>query len=297
MTNVQSLQTVQSTHKPFLVSPANMSEAIEYSKMIASSCFCPTNMRNKPGDVLVAVQLGAEVGLSPIQALQNIAVINNRPVLWGDATVAVVQGHPRYIRHDEWTEGTIEKGDMVAFCSITRKGSEQHIRSFSIDDAKRAKLWGKPGPWVQYPARMLAMRARAFAFRDKFSDALKGIQFREEVEDYSVIEKCKPARVTATVVDNADSLKPAFDGFMNDISNARNELALKQIWDRIKAITWSGTDYLRRLADAKDCMKMEIKKMAADEAVEMAQTVLDAITGKDEEHADFIAAMDGEVTE
>jgi hypothetical protein len=262
-----------------------MSEAMEYSKMIASSCFCPTNMKNKPGDVLVAIQMGAEVGLSPIQALQNIAVINSRPCIWGDATVAVVQGHPRYVRHDEWTEGTIEKGDMTAFCSVTRKGSEAHIRSFSIEDAKRAKLWGKPGPWVQYPARMLQMRARAFAFRDKFADALKGIQFREEVEDYAV-ETRKPVRVTATVASNEDSLKPAFEGFMDEIANARNELVLKQIWDKIKAITWAGTDYLQRLADAKDCMKLEIKAAAAQEQ-----------SAANEEHTDFIAAMDGEVTE
>lgn len=279
-------------HNAYVIAPTNMLEAMEYSKMIAGSCFCPANMRNKPGDVLVAIQMGAEVGLSPIQSLQNIAVINSRPCLWGDATVAVVQGHPGYVRHDEWTEGTIEKGDLTAFCSITRKGSDAHIRSFSIADAKRANLWGKSGPWTQYPARMLQMRARAFAFRDKFADALKGIQIREEVEDYAV-DTAKPANraksVTAVVVSNEESLKPAFESFMDEISNARNELVLKNIWDKVNAIKWGGTDYLKRLADAKDCMKLEIKSASASAANEQDSNI--------GEHADFIAAMDGEVIE
>jgi hypothetical protein len=286
---VTQLVPANQLHRAYVIAPQNMVEAMEYSKMIAGSCFCPANMRNKPGDVLVAIQMGAEVGLSPIQALQNIAVINSRPCLWGDATVAVVQGHPSYVRHDEWTEGSVDKGDMVAFCSITRKGSEAHVRSFSIEDAKRAKLWGKPGPWVQYPARMLQMRARAFAFRDKFADALKGIQIREEVEDYAV-ETRKPAKVEALVVSNDDALKPSFDGFMDEIANARNELVLKNIWDKIKAITWAGTDYLQRLADAKDCMKLEIKASVSKDAqsAQSSELALD-------DHIEFINALDGEV--
>jgi hypothetical protein len=258
-----------------------MVEAMEYSKMIASSCFCPPQMRNKPGDVLVAVQMGAEIGLSPIQALQNIAVINSRPCVWGDATVAVVQGHSKYVSHDEWTEGSIEKHDLTAFCKIARKGSEPHVRSFSMADAKRANLWGKPGPWTQYPARMLQMRARAFAFRDKFADALKGIQIREEVEDYAVILKNETRATAIAVNDAVDVLKPQFDKFMHEIAEARNELALKTVFDSFKAINWAGTDYLQQLIAAKDERKLAIRAVAAE-------TV--------DEHADFIEALDsGEV--
>tara|TARA_R110002020_G_scaffold37892_1_gene114463 strand:- start:30 stop:494 length:465 start_codon:yes stop_codon:yes gene_type:complete len=49
--------------------------------------------------------------------------------------------------------------------------------------AKKAKLWGKPGPWTQYPARMLQVRARAMALRDQFADVLSGIHIGEEVRD------------------------------------------------------------------------------------------------------------------
>jgi hypothetical protein len=58
-------------------------------------------------------------------------------------------------------------------------------------DAKRAGLLGKAGPWAQYPARMLALRARGFALRNAFADALRGLITAEEAQDYTQPE---PAR-------------------------------------------------------------------------------------------------------
>jgi hypothetical protein len=182
---------VQPKNNNFLISPTSLAEAMEYSKMIANSSFCPSAMKGKPGDVIIAMQLGAEVGLSPMQALQNIAVINGRPSLWGDAALALVLSSPHYISHREWTEGSIKEGNLTAYCGITRKYSEEYIKSFSQADAERAGLWKKAGPWTQYPERMLQMRARAFAIRDKFADALRGINVAEEVQDYEIIEARK----------------------------------------------------------------------------------------------------------
>ena len=57
------------------------------------------------------------------------------------------------------------------------------IRTFSIAEARKARLLGKSGPWQDYRGRMLQMRARGFALRDGFADVLKGLNIREEVED------------------------------------------------------------------------------------------------------------------
>lgn len=56
-------------------------------------------------------------------------------------------------------------------------------RTFSEAAARRANLWGKSGPWQQYPERMLQMRARAFALRDVFCDVLRGLGSAEEQGD------------------------------------------------------------------------------------------------------------------
>ena len=52
----------------------------------------------------------------------------------------------------------------------------------------KAGLWAKSGPWTQYPKRMMQMRARGFALRDKFADALGGLITVEEAQDYQVVD-------------------------------------------------------------------------------------------------------------
>ena len=167
------------------LAPKSMGEAIEFSKMISSSGMVPAAYKGKPQDILVAIQWGYEVGLQPMQALQNIAVINGKPSVYGDAAIALVKADPRCRGVKETIEGG---GDnMVARCVVRRAYGdeiEETEATFSVDDAKRAKLWGKQGPWSQYPKRMLAMRARGFAIRDAFPDAMKGMITAEEAQDY-----------------------------------------------------------------------------------------------------------------
>jgi len=67
---------------------------------------------------------------------------------------------------------------------------------FSVEDAKRAGLWGKQGPWQAYPKRMLQMRARGFALRDAYPDVLKGLITTEEAQDYPEETKRPPKDIT-----------------------------------------------------------------------------------------------------
>lgn len=174
----------------FTLTPKNLTEAMEFAKLIANSDICPKDFQGKPGNVLIAVQMGAEVGLSALQALQNIAPVNGRPTIWGDACLALVRASGKLEFHEER-----DQSDCVAagggLCRVKRRGEPNVVeRKFSIEDAKTAKLWGKTGkdgqstPWITNPGRMLQMRARAFALRDVFPDVLKGLSVREEVEDF-----------------------------------------------------------------------------------------------------------------
>lgn len=163
--------------------PTNLTEAIALSKLIAGSDLAPKDFKGKPANCLIAMQMGAEVGLAPMQSLQNIAVINGRPSLWGDAALGVVQVHPEYEWHKERIDGSGEA--RVAIFEIKRKGQEAYATKFSVADAKKASLWGKAGPWQSYPDRMLQMRARGFGLRDKFADALRGLSIAEEAMDIS----------------------------------------------------------------------------------------------------------------
>lgn len=167
------------------LAPQTMAEAMDFSKMLSQSEMVPKSYQRKPQDILVAVQWGYELGLQPLQALQNIAIINGKPSVYGDAALALVKNDPRCAGVNEKIEG---EGDArTAYCKVKRRYGEEieeTVAQFSVADAKRARLWGKQGPWSQYPDRMLQMRARGFAIRDAFPDALKGVITAEEAQDY-----------------------------------------------------------------------------------------------------------------
>jgi len=163
--------------------PQTMTEAIDFSNMLSKSTMVPKAYQNKPEDVLVAVQWGYELGLAPLQALQNIATINGKPSVYGDAAMALVQNSPVCEDMKEYFEGE-GTGNPIAVCVAKRKNRTEVISKYSVEDAKRAGLWNKQGPWTQYPKRMLQMRARGFALRDAFPDVLKGLITVEEAQDY-----------------------------------------------------------------------------------------------------------------
>lgn len=132
---------------------------------------------------MIAILHGLEVGLSPMQALQRIAVVNGRPTIWGDGALALVQASGLAAFVSEVVSGDTPEL-WVASCTVLRRGEREVVtRTFSVEDAKRARLWGKAGPWSEYPQRMLQMRARAFTLRDAFADVLGGLYLHEELAD------------------------------------------------------------------------------------------------------------------
>jgi hypothetical protein len=161
-------------------------DAFKFAAMVAKSDFAPKDFKGKPESCMLAIQHGSEVGLSPMQSLQSIAVINGRPTIWGDAALALVQSSPvcEYVR--EYIEG--DGDNLTAVCEVKRRGyPDPNVVRFSVADAKKAILWGKSGPWTQYPQRMLALRARGFALRNTFADALRGLITAEEAQDYPTL--------------------------------------------------------------------------------------------------------------
>lgn len=175
----------------FDLSPQTFEQAMKFSHMLADSDLVPKDFRGKPGNCLIAMQWGSELGLKPLQALSNIAVVNGRAALWGDAVIALVRGSPLCEYVHESDDG------HTATCRSKRKGEAEHVTTFSMDDAKQAGLAGKQGPWTQYPKRMRQMRARAFNLRDVFPDVLRGMPVAEEVQDMPAERHMGAAEVVA----------------------------------------------------------------------------------------------------
>ena len=167
------------------LTPTTFEGVVDFANQIAKSQMVPQSFRGKPEDIIVAVQWGNEVGLRPMAALQGISVINGKPSLGGEAMLALVSSHPAFGGCEERIEE--KNGEYTAVCTVKRVilGKEvEKTFTFSQADAVRAGLWNKErSPWKSYPKRMLQMRARGFALRDSFPDALKGVISSEEAGD------------------------------------------------------------------------------------------------------------------
>lgn len=180
--------------------PTTKSEAYKIAESFSQSQFCPKQYQGKPADVYLAMAYGAQIGLNPLLAVQNIAVVNGRPAVFGDALTAIAQGHAET---EQYEDGYLEDG--TAYCIIVRNGRKIY-RTFSVEQAKRAGLWGT-GTWTKYPERMLLWRARGWAIRDAFADVLMGLWSYEEAVDSTPIERNVTPEHEAKAGSAVDSLK------------------------------------------------------------------------------------------
>lgn len=153
----------------------------------------PTQDEQEAAAVMI-IMSGLELGLPPTQALEVIAIINGRRCVYGDGIPALLWSNGFKLR--EKIEGTGD--DRVASCTVVRPDGEEITRTFSVSQAKKARLWDtrdeipkynggkKPNdsPWYKYDERMLQMRARGWASRDGAPDVLRGLRVAEEERDH-----------------------------------------------------------------------------------------------------------------
>ena len=139
MNNVLALQ------KPsFSLTPSSLAEAMEFAGMMSKSSIVPKDYQNNPGNILVAIQWGMEIGLQPLQSMQSIAVINGRPSIWGDAMLALVRSSGLLEAINE------EVTDSKAVCTIKRRGEQEVVREFSMQAGLSPYL--EPIPLVEAPS-------------------------------------------------------------------------------------------------------------------------------------------------
>ncbi len=159
---------------------------------IFASNLCPTDCK-RAEDVFIRVQMGMEIGLKPMQAVQNIATINGRPALWGPLVKGLVLASGLC---DKWEEkwlgpddGTFPD-DFGHQVTTKRKGFDGEFTvTFTVRDAKKAGLWGK-NVWASYPKDMIVGKTRARAAKGQFGDVLGGLAPADDATDpvYTEVE-------------------------------------------------------------------------------------------------------------
>lgn len=187
------------------IRPTTIEEAYRMAVAVVAGGLAPDSYKGDEQKVMLGIMAAMEAGLPPMYGLRQIAIINGRPSLWGDAAMALIQNSGQLENQQvEWhipegfdpnaTEITKWPDDYGVTVRLWRKGQDDpYVGTFTVGDAKRAKLWmnTRKIPWMEHPRRMMLIRARAFPQRDGFADALAGLAIREEMED--VYGSDKPA--------------------------------------------------------------------------------------------------------
>lgn len=189
MSETQNLPATIQADSNGLLKPQNLDEAWRMAKYYVASKILPERY-NTPEMVLTAMQFALELGLRPLTALRQIAVVKGTPTVFGDLPLSMAYASGKLVNIKEiyldkdmneisFANKNLKNPIFAAYCRVIRAGDSEPLETyFSLDDANRANLLGSP-TWKNYPQYMLRYRARSQALKGKFPDALNGISIGE----------------------------------------------------------------------------------------------------------------------
>ncbi|HNU82338.1 MAG TPA: recombinase RecT [Thermoanaerobaculia bacterium] len=166
---------------PAAFEPENLDQALALAEKLAKSNIIPTPLRAKPADVIVVLLTGRELGLSPMQSLRSLHVVEGRPCLSAELLVALCLRRPEICESFVLVEST----DAKATYRAKRRGCEPVSLSWTIEQAAKAGLANKNN-WKSHPAAMLRARASSSLARAVFPDITTGVYGEDEADEIVV---------------------------------------------------------------------------------------------------------------
>ena len=170
-----------------------LSEQISIAEALAPSDIIPASYQGKPANIVVAMEFGQSMGLSPAESLYRINVIKGKPTMSAELVAAQVRkaGHKLRISKD------VAHNSVT--CTIVRADDPDHPFTVTRDAtwAKQMGLTSKDN-YQKQPLTMLTWRAITACAREACPEALFGAGYTpDEMHDFdsAPIEQS----VTATV--------------------------------------------------------------------------------------------------
>lgn len=117
---------------------------------------------------------GFELGISPMQALDGIQVIQGKTTVSPQLMLALIN------RSGQLEDMEIDSTAVRCIVTMKRVGRSPHTETFTMDNAKAMQLAGKDN-WNKQPAVMLKWRAVSACARIVFPDVIQGMYTPEEM--------------------------------------------------------------------------------------------------------------------
>ena len=173
-----------------------MGAAHKLATVLANTQMVPQIYRGKPDDAAAAILYGAEVGLKPQQALQQVFVVHGQPAIYARTMVALLKA--KGYRFE-----TIESTDEAVTVRATSPRGEVEEATWTIERAKKAGYTSNK-KYSTDPQAMLYSKAASEVSRKIAPDVLLGIRY--SAED---LELERPVRATATRTDRRGGARAA----------------------------------------------------------------------------------------
>lgn len=159
--------------------PTSFDEAVRLADMLAKSSLIPTALRNKSSDVLVTLIAGHELGLSPMQSVRSIHIIEGKPTLAAELMVALVKKRTDVCQFFRLVASDAKKAEY----ETQRQGDPAPTRlAYTIEEATGAGLAGRDN-WKKHPAAMLRARASSALARAVYPDLVLNVYDPDEAVD------------------------------------------------------------------------------------------------------------------
>lgn len=201
-------------------------EFYRFGQYVVKSGLAPTAI-DTPEKAMIAMQTGIEAGMTPMAALNAVAVVKGKATWYSKSAKGRVLSSGVCTHWDQGVEGLGD--DRRGWVKSRRKGIEGVKETrFSVRDAKGLGLWGR-NEWARQSDNMLLCRAIGRHCADWYSDVMLNLRTFEEVRDADWPDKPKQIEATdkpdpllsepeerdAEIVNGDDELFPPSEGTSN----------------------------------------------------------------------------------
>ncbi len=164
--------------------PKDTAEMWRLSVQLSASALIPQSLQGKPSDVMVVLMKGRDLGLTPMQSLSEIHVINGKAGISALMMLALVKKSPLCLKW-QLVEST---GERAAFMTQRRGDDFPVTFEYTLAEAHLAKLHTKgrnpsDAPWNTQPRTMLRRRAQSLLLREIYPDVVIGLYDHDEINE------------------------------------------------------------------------------------------------------------------
>ena len=269
-----------------------LQEYLELATQIAKTAMVPTALRGQPEQLLAVMMYGAELGIGPMQAMQQINFIEGKPSMAPELMRALIRKAGHRLNITQTQDECVIVGERGDTGEVGESG-------FSVADAVDAGLCrvvdgkvqarssnGNKLPWEKYTKDMLLARATSRIARMMFSDVISGMSYTpEEVESFTErpakSEAKKSTRASkkqsGTTLREPPKSEPVEEGLADEdeMTTLRTAMSMLEESDRARF-----ADEWKRLADPAVPPMRALRSEHVERLLALVGYVLNDVTGE-----------------